>query len=177
MVLEGIMGYPFSCPDMIGGGQFTAFLNDAPIDQELVVRSAQVHTLMPMMQFSVAPWRILDDRHLNAVLKAVDLRENFKEVILDLAKKAAVTGEPIVRSLEYVFPHKGYAEISDQFMLGNEILIAPFLTKGEGNREVILPEGKWKSDKGIVFTGGKTIQINVPLNRLPYFIKQNKKTL
>ena len=40
------------------GGQFTSFLDDAPIDQELVVRSTQVHALMPMMQFSVAPWRI-----------------------------------------------------------------------------------------------------------------------
>ena len=38
MLLEGIMGYPFSCPDMIGGGQFTSFLDGAVIDQELVVR-------------------------------------------------------------------------------------------------------------------------------------------
>ena len=26
MVLEGIMGYPFSCPDMIGGSYFLDFL-------------------------------------------------------------------------------------------------------------------------------------------------------
>ena len=171
MVLEGIMGYPFSCPDMIGGGQFTAFLNDAPIDQELVVRSAQVHALMPMMQFSVAPWRILDDRHLKAVLKVVDLREEFKDVIIDLAKEATITGEPIVRSMEYVFPHKGFAKISDQYMLGNEIIVAPYLKKGQGIRKVLLPEGKWKSDNEKIYKGGKTIEINVPLDRLPHFVK------
>ena len=58
MILEGLMGYPFSCPDMIGGGQFTSFLpGSSTIDQELIVRSAQCQALMPMMQFSVALWR------------------------------------------------------------------------------------------------------------------------
>ena len=170
MLLEGIMGYPFSCPDMIGGGQFTSFLDDAPIDQELVVRSTQVHALMPMMQFSVAPWRILDKRHFTAVLDAVNLRNEFKETILALAKKASTNGEPIVRSMEYVFPHKGYVNIKDQFMLGNKILVAPYLSKGEGSRKVILPKGKWKSDTGKTYKGGKSINIEVPLTRLPYFV-------
>ena len=170
MLLEGIMGYPFSCPDMIGGGQFTSFLDDAPIDQELVVRSTQVHALMPMMQFSVAPWRILDKRHFTAVLDAVNLRNEFKETILALAKKASTNGEPIVRSMEYVFPHKGYVNIKDQFMLGNKILVAPYLSKGEGSRKVILPKGKWKSDTGKTYKGGKSINIQVPLTRLPYFV-------
>ena len=172
MLLEGIMGYPFSCPDMIGGGQFTSFLDDAPIDQELVVRSTQVHALMPMMQFSVAPWRILDKRHFKAVLDAVNTRNRFKETILNLAKKASTNGEPIVRSMEYVFPHKGYVDITDQFMLGNSILVAPYLSKGEGSRKVVLPKGAWKSDTGKVYKGGKTITINVSLTRLPYFIKE-----
>ena len=172
MLLEGIMGYPFSCPDMIGGGQFTSFLDDAPIDQELVVRSTQVHALMPMMQFSVAPWRILDRKHFNAVLDAVSLRDEFKETILTLAEKASINGEPIVRSMEYVYPHNGYVHITDQFMLGNHILVAPFLSKGEGSRKVVLPKGKWKSDTGKIYKGGKTITINVPLTRLPYFIYQ-----
>jgi Glycosyl hydrolases family 31 len=55
MLLEGLMGYPFSCPDMIGGGEYKSFQTSSTIDQELVVRSAQCHALMPMMQFSVAP--------------------------------------------------------------------------------------------------------------------------
>jgi len=173
MLLEGIMGYPFSCPDMIGGGQFTSFLNDSPIDQELVVRSTQVHALMPMMQFSVAPWRILDEKHFKAVLEAVDLRGEFKNIILGLAKDASLTGEPIVRSMEYVFPHKGYSKIKDQFMLGNDILIAPLLSKGIGSRKVVLPKGKWKSDMEKIYRGGVNIDIEVPLNRLPYFIKLN----
>jgi len=173
MLLEGIMGYPFSCPDMIGGGQFKSFLDDAVIDQELIVRSTQVHALMPMMQFSVAPWRILDQYHFQAVLDAIELREKFKETIVTLAKEASLNGEPIIRSMEYVFPHQGYALISDQFMLGNNILVAPFMDKGEGARKVVLPNGNWKSDLGKVISGGKTIETEVPLKRIPYYISMN----
>ena len=58
-------------------------------------------------------------------------------------------------------------------MLGNDILIAPLLSKGIGSRKVVLPEGKWKSDMGKIYRGGVNIDIDVPLNRLPYFIKLN----
>ena len=64
MLTEGLVGYTFSCPDMIGGGEYTSFLDLKNIDQLQVVRSAQIHALMPMMQFSVAPWRILDEASL-----------------------------------------------------------------------------------------------------------------
>ena len=69
LLLQGIMGYPFTCPDMIGGGEMGSFINLKDINQDLIVRSAQVHALMPMMQFSVAPWRILDKPHSEAIEK------------------------------------------------------------------------------------------------------------
>ena len=37
----GLMGYPFTCPDLIGGGEYLSFRNLAAIDQELIVRAAQ----------------------------------------------------------------------------------------------------------------------------------------
>ena len=48
---QSVMGYAYTCPDMIGGGEYRSFLNGAVIDEELIVRSAQIHALMPMMQF------------------------------------------------------------------------------------------------------------------------------
>jgi hypothetical protein len=88
---------------MIGGGEYKSFQAGSIIDQELVVRSAQCHALMPMMQFSVAPWRILDGPHLQAVRKAVRIRQEHKDRNLTLARQSACTGEPIVCSMEYVF--------------------------------------------------------------------------
>ncbi len=142
------MGYNFTCPDMVGGGEYGSFLEGNIIDQDLIVRSAQCHALMPMMQFSVAPWRILDEKHLDACKKAVELRKKYTPLILELAKESAYTGGPIVQSMEYVFPHRGYERVKDQFLLGENVLVAPLLEKGEGIRKVLIPEGKWKNTEG-----------------------------
>ncbi len=171
MLVEGLMGYYFSCPDMIGGGEVTSFENNNLFDQESVVRSAQCHALMPMMQFSVAPWRVLDQEHMEAVKIAVKIREKFKGYILELAQNAAKTGEPILKPMEFNYPNQGYAQIVDQFLLGDTMLVAPVLVKGATTRKVVLPEGKWKSFDGQVFKGPKTVEIKVALNDLPYFEK------
>ena len=171
ITVQGLMGYAFTCPDLIGGGEFNSFLNAKTIDQELIVRSAQVHALMPMMQFSVAPWRILDEAHLKAVKESVTLRKKFTPYILELAKEAAVSGEPIVRNMEYVFPGAGYADIKDQFLLGDDILVAPVLKKDQKERMVILPKGKWKGFDGKNYKGGKEIKVDVDLSTIPYFQK------
>jgi alpha-glucosidase len=171
MLLAGLMGYPFSCPDMIGGGEYKSFQAGATIDQDLVVRSAQCHALMPMMQFSVAPWRVLDEPHLKAVLKAVKVRQEHKDYILDLARESASTGEPVVRSMEYVFPHQGYERVNDQFLLGDRFLVAPVLEQGSRRREVIFPEGKWKGFEGNWYVGPARLSLAVPADELCYFEK------
>ncbi len=166
---QGLMGYAFTCPDMIGGGEFNSFLNTETIDQELIVRSAQIHALMPMMQFSVAPWRILDADHLQAVKDAIELRKTFTSIIMKLVEEAALTGEPIVRTMEYAFPDSGYESIKDQFLLGNDILVAPVLAKGQKERTVLLPEGEWTGHDGKTYTGNRTIVVPVSLNSIPHF--------
>ncbi len=170
MIVAGLLGHPYTCPDMIGGGQFGAFLNikQDEFNQELIVRSAQVHALMPMMQFSVAPWRILDKKHLDACRKAAELHTKMGDYILQCAHDASKTGEPIVRSMEYMFPHKGYENIKDQFMLGDKYLIAPIVKSGS-SRAVTLPAGTWKDDLGKILKGPTVLQINVPIDRLPYY--------
>ncbi len=171
ILLQGVMGYPFTCPDMIGGGEMGSFADLKNINQDLVVRSAQVHALMPMMQFSVAPWRILDASHLAAVKQAVDLRSKYVPLIESLAQKAADTGEPIVRMMEYEFPNQGMTSINDQFMLGDKVLVAPILN-ADNKRKVVLPKGKWRDMiQNKITKGSQTIQIKANLNELPYFIK------
>ncbi len=156
---------------MIGGGEFTSFLPGKVIDQDLIVRSAQCHALMPMMQFSVAPWRILDEEHLAACKKAVALREEFTPVIMELARESARTGEPIVRSMEYVYPHQAYEKVSDQFLLGDNILVAPVLKKDESTRSVLIPKGKWKGRDGKKIKGPKIIEVQVGIDDLPIYVK------
>jgi alpha-glucosidase len=157
MLTGGLIGYTFSCPDMIGGGNWVSFLDSSVFDPELVVRSAQIHALMPMMQFSAAPWRILNKQYLEAVKKAVEIRSKFTPLILELAGESALTGAPIVRSMEYCFPECGYELIHDQFMIGNRMLVAPVTEKGKFERKVILPAGKWIDDTGKTYKGGEDL--------------------
>lgn len=166
-IVQQLLGYTFTCPDMIGGGNFTSFLPGSKIDQKLIVRSAQVHALMPMMQFSVAPWRILDSIHLSAVKKAVELRQQNLSYLMATMRKAAHSGEPALRPIAYNFPGKEYDYINDEFMLGDEMLVAPVVSEKD-ERKVVLPPGKWKY-KNKIWEGGKTYTIYAGLNELPVF--------
>ncbi len=170
ITVASLLGYTFTCPDMIGGGDYSSFISGAVLDQELIVRSSQCHALMPMMQFSVAPWRVLDEEHLTAVKKAVAIRQSFVPEIIRLAKLSAKTGEPIVRNLEYEFPNQGFEDCRDQFMLGDSILVAPMLESGT-SREVIFPEGTWKDKNNAVIKGPVKKRFNVPLDDLLWFKK------
>ena len=173
MLAAGLLGWAYTCPDMIGGGLWTTFPKDreTALDQSLIVRSAQVHAMMPMMQFSVAPWRVLNAENLEIVRRMANLHEQMGGYILELAQHSSKTGEPIVRHMEYAFPGEGFAQCKDQFMLGDKYLVAPILTS-ENSRTVRLPQGTWIDDQGKKYMGGKEYLVEVPIDRLLYFEKQ-----
>jgi hypothetical protein len=171
IVTQGLMGYPFACPDMIGGGEYLSFRHLEAVDQELVVRASEVHALMPMMQFSVAPWRVLSPDNLAICRRMAALHAEMGEEIVALARESARTGEPMVRPLEYAYPHQGFAEVGDEFLLGPSILVAPVVEKGARTRLVAFPPGRWRGDDGTVVQGPTTLEVEAPLERLPRFRK------
>jgi len=169
MLAQGLVGYPFSCPDLIGGGEYLSFEHLASIDQELIVRGAELHALMPMMQFSVAPWRVLSPEALAITRRMAALHVEHGAEILALARQAATTGEPIVRALEYAWPHQGYEDVLDEFLLGPDILVAPVVEQGARSRRLLVPPGRWTGDDGSTVNGPASITIDVPLERLAYY--------
>ena len=168
MLAAGVLGYAYACPDMIGGGEAKTFQPGCTINEKLVVRSCQASALMPMMQFSVAPWRVLSPDNLKICRDMALLHEKFGSYILGLAKHASKTGEPIVRYMEYEFPNEGYENIKDQFMLGKKYLVAPVLTEAD-ERIITLPRGKWRDDLGAVREGPCVMKEKIPLSRLACF--------
>lgn len=169
---QGLTGHAFTCPDMIAGGDYQRFpagRDSASLDPELFVRSAQCQALFPMMQFSAAPWRLLDRRHLSLCLDAARLHAAHGSEILSLADAAARTGEPIQRHMSYVFPGRGYEHVRDQFMLGDDLMVAPVTVQGQERRTVHIPPGSWTADDGAQLAGPGETEIDVPLSRLPRF--------
>lgn len=171
-LLQGLIGHPFICPDMIGGGEWSFnYMPDFECDMELFVRMAQVSALFPMMQFSWAPWRMLDKRHADICLKYAQLHKEYSDYIMKLVNESAISGEPIVRHMEYEYPHCGYEKISDQFLLGSDILVAPVVEKRQIKRIVTLPKGRWLYLGKQEHEGGKTIEVDAPIETLPYFVR------
>lgn len=172
---QGILGYAYTCPDMIGGGEYMCFQTEAQagrLDEELFVRYAQCAALMPMMQFSAAPFRVLSEENARLCLRAARLHTQFGHTFLSLAEHAGENGEPIVRYMEYEFPNEGFETVTDQFMIGDRILVVPVVRKGDVTRTVKLPAGRWAYLGEEIMNGGTTVTVDAPLSVLPYFEKR-----
>lgn len=82
-------------------------------------------------------------------------------------------GLPLMRPLILERPDDPEAaRRNDEYFFGGDFLVAPVLENGLREREVYLPKGEWFdfwSDRRI--SGGKTIKVDAPLNRIPLFIR------
>lgn len=145
----GLGGHPILSPDMIGGGEYKCFidLDDKNFDRELLLKNTAIAMMMPVVQFSVNPARIYKEG-LPVIHRLLQKRVELNRYYEQLLSDSEITKEPIIRYMEYEYPHCGLSDITDQFMLGSQYLIAPIYTKYDTSRMVCLPPGKWKDEDG-----------------------------
>ncbi|MCF2492419.1 glycoside hydrolase family 31 protein [Dyadobacter chenhuakuii] len=75
--------------------------------------------------------------------KAVELKYKLMPYIYTQSKIASEKGLPMVRALLVEFPDDpGAWMVDNEYMLGSDMLIAPFFEKAK-SRQVYLPKGKW----------------------------------
>ena len=146
---------------------------------ELLVRFYEAAVFVPFFRNHSAmgtrrqePWQF-DETTIDAVRKTVKLRYRFIPYIYDLAHECEKTGAPIVRPLVYVYPaDKHVRNISDEYMLGSFVMVAPVIAPGKEAREVYLPDGDWYDYyTGEKYSGGRYILADAPLDKVPVFIK------
>ena len=172
-ITVSLRGFPYVMPDMIGGNQYD---NDR-ITRELLIRWAQASALMPLVQFSVGPWHF-DETAVRLSREASRLHMRFAPYIVSLAEAATRTGEPILRPLWFNYPDDRACEaIMDEFMLGEDVVVAPVLAQGAAARDIYLPRGRWRDDKtGRTVEGGRWLrQHPAPLDTLPLFIREGSR--
>src|SRR5690606_17599477 len=169
IIAQGLMGYAFTCPDLIGGGHAGSFEEPATFDPELVVRWAEVHALMPMVRFAAAPGRVLSPECNGMCREAARLHQRAGEHLLSVDREAALSGEPIFRPLAGHWPNSGYEEITDTFLVGSNVLVAPVVQKGARARDIVFPPGVWYGGAGSRVQGPAPRRIAVPLERLPHY--------
>jgi len=90
---------------------------------------------------------------------------------------ATVKGYPVVRHLYLHYPDdKNTYDLQQQYLLGEDVLVAPVVKKGARNVEVYIPPGEWRhlfTDE--TFSGGLTYKMDAPIGTPAVFVEMNSK--
>jgi alpha-glucosidase (family GH31 glycosyl hydrolase) len=172
-ITVSLRGFFYVMPDMVGGNQY----DGDKISKELLIRWAQASALMPLLQFSVGPWHF-DEETVRLSREASELHLKFAPYIVELAQAAPKTGQPILRPIWYNEPADREAQpITDEFMLGTDVVVAPVMKEGATSRNVYLPAGRWVDVKtGKATEGARWLKdFPAPLDTLPLFVREGSK--
>ena len=186
--LSGISAVTFD----IGG--FSNGINDIdnPEFQELVIRWFQLGTFMPLMRMHGSrscskgkrgyvtcpnePWSFGKQAE-KILIDMIRTREKMRPYVSITMNQAQKTGRPPIRPLFFDFPmDASAASIQDEFLFGDDLLIAPIVVYKERSRKVYLPKGTswtsfWDENKvpASVIEGGTWINASAPLEFIPVF--------
>jgi alpha-glucosidase len=150
-------------------------------EPELFVRWVQNGIFHP--RFTIHSWN--DDATVNEpwmypemlpfIRESIKFRNKITPYIYNLVYRAHNYYEPMIKPTFYDFEYdKKTFEECDDFMLGNYMLVASVVEKGQFERKVYLPdfgEGWYDFNTGIWYEGGQEVTIPAPLNYTPLMIK------
>lgn len=166
----------------VWGFCMTAFWNTSPVTPELYMRSMQLGLFTPLYFLhgiwgqQKQPW-FFGEQVVEESRKLVEMRYRLIPYAYsyDRVKHESMLG--ISRALVIDYPHDPeVADIADEFLFGDYILVAPVLDSAAVNRGVYLPDGKWISyADGKRYDGKRHYDIktdNRNFTDIPVFIRQ-----
>jgi alpha-glucosidase (family GH31 glycosyl hydrolase) len=178
---SNLSGVPFWSWDLAG------FTGNYP-SSELYKRSTAMAAFSPIMQFHSekaspspseerSPWnaaaRTGDQSIISTFSKFVNTRMNLLPYIYSEAKKSSDTGIPLMRAMVFDYPNDSSTYgLDQQYMFGDNLLVAPIVKEGETLKQVYLPQGEWVDFWwGASKPGGRTINYYAGVDDLPVFVK------
>ena len=176
-ISAGLGGIPFWTTDISG---YCGDITDYPAMAELYTRWMQFGIFCPLSRAhhegdnAVEPWMFGEVAEKNTKA-AIELKYQLFPYLYTYSRKAHDIGLPITRGLFMEYPNDAEAaKIDNQFIFGEELLVAPVFKKGERVKRVYLPEGEWIdfNDKKTEYLGGEKLPYKAPLNTIPIFVKK-----
>ncbi|WP_062201439.1 glycoside hydrolase family 31 protein [Demequina salsinemoris] len=189
----GIAGIPWFTTDI--GGFHGGNIED-PEFRELLIRWFQFGAFCPVMRLhgdrqpgeqvsaadgghrmgSGAPNELWSyGEEVYEILAAyVHLREDLRPYVRETMRQAHEHGQPVLRAMFHDFPDDAVCwDLADQFMLGDDVLVAPVTEPGARARKVYLPEGvQWRGlHDGSVHEGGAWVETDAPLEAIPVYAR------
>ncbi|MBN1863472.1 MAG: hypothetical protein JW808_01085 [Victivallales bacterium] len=135
-----LLGYDLLIPDMVPGRVQTMNAEDPLPTDELMTRWIEASAFFPFLQFSYFPWNYARD----TADAALGYARVHKVLEAYMKIQAENRRSPLLRPLWYEWPEHQYLyTVSDEFMLGADLLAAPVLDEGVTRRDVLLPPGNW----------------------------------
>lgn len=171
----GVSGFPFFGAD-------TGGYRHSPPDEELYLRWTEQTALSTVMQVGDGsgqpPWVFTPENGRSDA--TVDVYRTYARLHMRLfpyewtyAQRIAVDGRPILRPLGLAYPEMGIHP-SDVYLFGDDLLVAPVLTRGERDRSVVVPAGSWIDwwdGTAYASDGHAPIAIDAPLDKLPLLLR------
>ena len=169
----GLAGFPLWGTD-IGGFGFAG-----KCTPELYIRWFQFGAFCPLCRPHGDRTELREPWQFGAEVEAIcrkylRLRYRLLPYIYTAVYEACTTGVPLMRPLVLEFPHDPRVlNLSDEYLFGPDILVAPVLDEGATERDVYLPTGVWIDFwTDTVHTGPCSLTVPAPLDTLPLFIRQ-----
>ena len=103
----------------------------------------------------------------------IELRMRLLPYLYSLAWEAHTRGQPLMRPLVYHYPDDPNVwELGSQYLLGQDLLVAPVTRAGATHWPVYLPAGVWYDFwTGQRHEGGRSISVATPLDTMPLFVR------
>ncbi|MBP3299578.1 MAG: DUF4968 domain-containing protein [Muribaculaceae bacterium] len=174
MLNSGLSGLGYMSSD-IGG-----FAVDPakPTDPELYVRWLQMGTFTPTLrthaQLKPEPYHYPEQEEISR--RFIKMRYEWLPYNYTLAYENASLGWPLARPLDFHGENPGskYADLTDEYMWGDNVLVAPVMQPKARSRKVVFPAGTWVNynHPALTYRGGSTAVVKAPLDELPLFVRQ-----
>lgn len=108
--------------------------------------------------------------------KYLNIREQMRDYTRLLMQEAHEKGTPIMRTLFYEFPEDETAwEVEDEYLYGDQVLVAPILESGAVVRSIYLPGSGviWENaETGERHEGGQWIEESVTIESMPVYVRK-----
>jgi alpha-glucosidase len=168
------------------GHDVGGFFGPVP-DAELFLRWVQACSLNPRMvmnswkegNVSNLPW--MHPEVTQAVTQAIQQRYLLMPYLWQCFEMASQKHVPIIRPTFFNFPTDLQClNDADDFMLGNDLLVAPVVEKGATERQIYFPKlnvGEYWFDFHTrqQFESGQTHRVDAPMSHLPLYVRSGGK--
>ncbi|HEY3352344.1 MAG TPA: TIM-barrel domain-containing protein [Polyangia bacterium] len=183
LISLGLAGIGFVTHDVAG---YFSSPSIAPSTKELYLRWLELAAFTPIFRTHEGlatglNWTWSSDAEtLAAFARWTRVHAALTDTFMQLSLEHQQSGMPIVRALGLMVPDDDRAvTTADQFLIGDDLLVAPVTQPGAVSRVVYFPAGRWISvwDPAETFDGPAEATIAAPLGRPAVFSRSGRADL